>query len=312
MAEQPSKILIVDDDISHLKVLKNLLNGEAELYLAKNGTKALEIAKKQQPTLILLDIMMAELTGFDVIEQLKNELLTSDIPVIFITGLNRMEDEEKAFKLGACDYIQKPFSACIVKARVKLHLQLEQQKQLLSEQANIDPLTQVANRRRFDEVFQKEWLAAYRDQNCLSVLMIDIDYFKPYNDLYGHQVGDEILTQISKTINKQFNRPRDLFARYGGEEFVAILPNTDGENAKRIMDTCCKLINQLEIEHKSSAMSNVLTISIGGFSGVVDQYFNAEKVLNLADDMLYQAKHNGRNQSVLFTPPVQRIEMSAI
>jgi diguanylate cyclase (GGDEF)-like protein len=217
--------------------------------------------------------------------------------VIFITGLSDVDNEEKGFLLGACDYIQKPFHATIVRARVKLHLQLAHQCKLLEELASIDPLTSLANRRKFDHVLEMEWLASQREQTQLTILMLDIDFFKPYNDHYGHPAGDVVIKKVAKVLSRQFSRPRDFVARYGGEEFVVILPNTCGEDILAKMDECCRAVEALSITHDYSQASDHITVSIGGVGCTPTSDIDAASVVEAADAHLYLAKGSGRNQA---------------
>lgn len=287
-------VLIVDDEKSNLKILSDILKEEANILIAKNGTQALQKACEAQPTLILLDVVMPDMDGFDVITELKNDKRTHAIPVIFITGLSDVAHEEKGFTLGACDYIQKPFHASIVKARVKLHLQLARQRQMLEELAHIDPLTSLANRRKFKQVLEYEWSAARREKSCLTILMIDIDKFKPYNDNYGHPMGDEVILRVGRMLSNQFNRPRDFVARYGGEEFVVLLPNTPGEQVQDKMQECCDAVRSLEIVHEYSELG-VVTVSIGGVSCHPCEEIDEAQAVEAADAHLYLAKGSGRN-----------------
>jgi diguanylate cyclase (GGDEF)-like protein len=300
MTRQNSKpnVLIVDDEKSNLKILSEILKEDANVLIAKNGMQAINKAKQLQPTLILLDVVMPQMDGFDVIQALKNNEETHAIPVIFITGLNDVDNEEKGFSLGACDYIQKPFHASIVKARVKLHLQLARQCKLLEELANIDPLTSLANRRKFDQTLELEWLAARRDGSSMAIMMIDIDYFKQYNDHYGHPAGDNVIQRVGNLLSQQFGRPRDFVARYGGEEFVVILPNTPGESVVEKMEACCKAVAQLNIPHIHSKASDIITVSIGGSSSMVTPNITPQEAVNSADAQLYMAKEAGRNQAL--------------
>lgn len=290
------KILIVDDETANLKILREILRDDADIQAAKSGEQALAIASKQQLTLILLDVVMPEMDGFEVIKQLKSDERTRAIPVIFITGLRDVDNEEKGFALGACDYIQKPFHAAIVSARVKLHLELIHQRQLLTELAHIDPLTSLGNRRKFDYVLELEWSIAKREHTSLAILMIDIDFFKNFNDNYGHSAGDEVIQTVGMALKNQFSRPRDFVGRYGGEEFVVVLPNTCGELLQDKIQKCCDAIANLNIEHERSDVCNVVTVSIGGAlcEPVVSGY--AEQVVKAADTQLYHAKKGGRNQ----------------
>jgi diguanylate cyclase (GGDEF)-like protein len=290
-------VLIVDDEKSNLKILSEILKEDANVLIAKNGKQAISKAIQLQPTLILLDVVMPEMDGFEVIKALKSDKQTKDVPVIFITGLNDVDSEEKGFSLGACDYIQKPFHASIVKARVKLHLQLARQCQLLEELANIDPLTSLGNRRKFDQTIELEWLAARRDGSSLAVLMIDIDYFKQYNDQYGHPAGDNVLQQVGTVLSQQFVRPRDFVARFGGEEFVIILPNTSGDAVIEKMAECCQAVAALNIVNHN-AIDDVLTISIGGTSTVFNSDLSVEQLVKAADEQLYESKRAGRNRAL--------------
>jgi len=290
-------VLIVDDEKSNLKVLSEILKEDAHVLIAKNGAQALSRAKQVVPTLILLDVVMPEMDGFDVILALKNDELTRNIPVIFITGLSDVDNEEKGFLLGACDYIQKPFHASIVKARVKLHLQLAHQCRLLEELASIDPLTSLANRRKFDQVLELEWAAGKRDNTQLTILMIDIDFFKAYNDHYGHPAGDDVIKKVAKVLNEQFNRPRDFVARYGGEEFVVVLPNTFGDNILSKMQTCCQAVASLNIPHEYSSVSDCITVSVGGVGCKPTDDIDIGAVVEAADAHLYLAKGSGRDQA---------------
>ena len=298
MIEQDKpNVLIVDDEKSNLKVLSEILKDQAHVLIAKNGQQALARAKQVQPTLILLDVVMPEMDGFDVILALKNNEATRDIPVIFITGLSDVDNEEKGFLLGACDYIQKPFHAAIVKARVKLHLQLAHQRILLAELASIDALSGLNNRRKFDEILEVEFAAAKRDRTQLAILMIDIDYFKPYNDHYGHRAGDEVIRKVAKVIHDQFCRPRDFVARYGGEEFVVILPNTCGEDIPLKLDLCCKAVSSLNIVHEYSSVSDCITVSIGGVGFRPETDCKPDAIVEAAAAHLYLAKDAGRDQA---------------
>ena len=290
------KVLIVDNETSNLKILREILQDHMDVLVAKSGQQALKIAEIQQPTLILLDVVMPEMDGFEVITHLKRNEKTRSIPVIFITGLSDVESEVKGFNLGACDYISKPFHAVIVNSRVKLHLDLARQRTMLQNLAHIDPLTSLGNRRMFNNALEQEWGAAKRDKKPMAILMIDIDFFKPYNDNYGHPVGDEVIQQVGGAIKDTFIRPRDVTARYGGEEFVVILPDVSEELFQGKVQKCCEAIFALNINHEYSSVAEVVTVSIGGlYCNNVDS-LDCNKAVEHADEQLYQAKTNGRNQ----------------
>ena len=294
LQEKPS-ILLVDDEKANLKILSGLLKDDAQILLAKSGEQAISKAMELRPDIILLDIIMPDMDGFEVIKRLKNSAVTSSIPVIIISGLVDANLEQEGLRLGACDYIQKPFHSAIVKARVALHLKLLQQRQLLEQLALIDPLTAIANRRKYEDTLKVEWQTAVRAGTCLSLAIVDVDYFKQFNDTLGHAKGDKALEQVASVLSEQLKRPKDLAARYGGEEFVLLLPETDVEGGKGIVNTCRLAVESLQIEHPGSKTSQVLTISAGGITCYPKDEKGMEEVLNKADQMLYTAKEIGRN-----------------
>ncbi|WP_321530312.1 diguanylate cyclase [uncultured Desulfuromonas sp.] len=293
--DQQQKILIVDDEKVNLRILRDILQAEAAVILAKDGAQAIRKATQFHPDLILLDVMMPDRSGFEVLGELKSDAATGRIPVIFVTALSDVENEKKGLKLGACDYIYKPFDAEIVKARIDLHLQLVRQRKMLEELANIDALTSIANRRKYEEVFEMEWRIALRSGKSLSVVMVDIDCFKQFNDLYGHAAGDAALKQVARTLSANLKRPGDFVARYGGEEFVVLLPDTGLDGSLHIMQTCRQAIEALRIEHGNSNAAPVLTISAGAYTLVPKEQDDRQAVLKRADDMLYRAKQQGKN-----------------
>lgn len=222
------QILIVDDVPRNLQLLGNILKSEdLNVAFAQNGKQAIEYALNKQPDLILLDIMMPEMDGYEVCWKLKENNLTKDIPVIFITALGDTADEYRGFKLGGVDYITKPFDSKIVQVRVENYLRLKRKTDLLEQLSSIDGLTEIPNRRRFDETFDNEWARAKRIQIKISLIIADIDYFKQFNDTYGHAAGDKCLRKVARALKRTIQRPSDFVARYGGEEFVLILPETD-------------------------------------------------------------------------------------
>jgi diguanylate cyclase (GGDEF)-like protein len=242
--------------------------------------------------------MMPEMGGYEVIKYLKNNDKTKDIPVIFVTALKSIEDEEHGFKLGAVDYIIKPFSPPIVKMRIRNHLRIVHQYKLLDQLAHLDGLTEISNRRRFDEVFHKEWARSARNGSPFSLAMIDVDYFKQYNDHYGHAMGDIALQKIAKALDSVLRRPADLIARYGGEEFVMLLPEMDIAAAEIIADRCLQIIIDLNIPHHFSEVADMVTVSIGLATIYIDCATSPQTFLNAADQNLYQAKQSGRNRLV--------------
>ncbi len=289
------KILIIDDDKTNLSILSQILEGSAQIILAISGQQGIEKAIEFQPDLILLDVTMPDMDGFEVITRFKNDALISSIPVIFVTGKNDNNHEEKGLKLGAADYIYKPFNIEILKARISLHLQLARQRKMLETLANIDSLTAIANRRLYNEVAEKEWKSSARTAAPLSLAMIDIDYFKLFNDHYGHALGDDVLKQVAGAIDKCCSRPRDFVARYGGEEFVVVLPDTDKEGAQKIFEACRAAVETLQISHEKALNNDIVTISLGAVTTVPKESDCFDAFVKIADDKLYLAKEKGRN-----------------
>ncbi|TWX53080.1 GGDEF domain-containing response regulator [Colwellia hornerae] len=292
-------ILIVDDDKANRKMLKELLQEQAKIIFAKNGKQAKELAKKHLPDLILLDVVMPDISGFEVIDTLKNNDKTMNISVIFITGLANDDDEERGFNLGGCDYIYKPFKPNIVIARVMMHLELIRQRKMLDEIAHIDALTGVNNRRKMDLVLKNEVAAIKYKHSNLLVAILDIDYFKQYNDGYGHGAGDVALRQVGQALREIFVRPRDFVARYGGEEFVIVLPDCDKASATIMLSNIVQAIQDKKIKHQYSSVSPQLTVSVGAVVVQSSPSVAVADIMKKADDLLYQAKNDGRNQYCL-------------
>lgn len=293
------KILIVDDEKANRKILKELLQDQAKIIFAKNGEQAIEFAQKHVPDLILLDVVMPDKSGFEVIETIKNDPVTMATSVIFITGLANCHDEEKGFALGGCDYIYKPFNTNIVSARISTHLELIQQRKMLDSIAHIDALTGISNRRKLDKVLHDELAANRRENKQLLVAMLDVDYFKQFNDHYGHGAGDIALKKIASLFREVLNRPRDFIARYGGEEFTIVLPDCNEQGANLVLNNIVNALAAKEIVHEYSATAKYLTMSVGAVLVNGENSSNTQQILDIADRLLYQAKNNGRNQVVL-------------
>ena len=292
---QRQSILIVDDQPANIKILANLLKSEYNIQVAKNGVKAIELSQGiSPPDLILLDIMMPEVDGYRVCHELKNHQNTSNIPIIFITAMDEASNETHGFHLGAVDFISKPFHPEIVKARVRTHMNLKIKTDQLEKMSNIDGLTGIANRRYLDHALQNELSRLQRSGKPLGVVMLDIDYFKPFNDNYGHGKGDECLIQVAKVLQEVINRPADLLARYGGEEFVVLLPETDATGVNKISEDLRMAVNLINYPHEYSMVATHVTISVGCISKVISDE-TPECLLQLADNALYEAKRKGRN-----------------
>ncbi|AWK88062.1 diguanylate cyclase [Azospirillum thermophilum] len=297
MAEKRPKILVVDDIPSNVHVLSRILKDDYDIYFATDGERALELVQSRMPDLVLLDIMMPGMDGFEVCTRIKADTTTRDIPVIFISAKSEVEDETRGLEVGAIDFITKPISPPIVKARVRNHLLLKRQADLLRSLSFLDGLTGIANRRQFDETMQREWRRCARMHAPLSLIMLDVDHFKAFNDHYGHQAGDECLRAVAEVLAEQVKRPSDLVARYGGEEFVCLLPETENEGAILVAERLRDAVARLGIPHASSPVAPHVTISLGVATALPTSDTSPESLSQLADQLLYQAKRSGRNRA---------------
>jgi len=290
-------ILITDDEKTNLDILGSILSPLYNLLISRSGPRALELAREHKPDLILLDVLMPEMSGFEVITKLKEMEGTDRIPVIFITGLTSVDDEEKGFFLGAVDYIAKPFNKSIVKARVNTHIKIIDQMRTIEKFGLIDPLTKISNRRGFENRLNLEWSRALRDRTPVSILIMDIDKFKNYNDTFGHQQGDKALKTFADISAKALLRSVDFAARWGGEEFVVLLPGTDTDGAAEVAERIRKQIEGTVITTDDGDETSI-TVSIGVNSLVPDQDATIEDFIKKADQALYKAKETGRNRTV--------------
>lgn len=289
-------LLIVDDEKQNRLLLTELFGTTYKIIQAKNGVQALEKARQHRPDLILLDVLMPEMDGMGVLRELKRDDATRLIPVIFITALNSATDEENGLNQGAVDYISKPFHPPIVRVRVHNQLQLLHQRRLLEQLASLDGLTGIPNRRQFDATLLKEWHRCQRNQQPLSLIVADVDFFKKYNDALGHAAGDRVLQEVAATLRQAARRPGDLVARYGGEEFVLLLPETDATSAQALAEGLQQLLHSKAFAHPNSSLGPWLTMSMGGNTIVPSTTALDPEFFALADAALYRAKHQGRNQ----------------
>ena len=293
-----NQILMVDDSPVNIRMLIDALQSDYELSVATNGPDALEIAGSHTPPdLILLDIMMPGMDGYEVCRLFKENEATRDIPIIFVTGKNDDRDETKGLELGAVDYITKPFSIPIVKARIRTHLELKNKRDLLQRLSMTDGLTRIANRRRFDDFLTYEWKRGRRTQIWLSLIMIDIDFFKAFNDHYGHLQGDECLKMVAETLSGLSMRFTDCVARYGGEEFAVILTETPHEGAASLAEKMRTAVETRHIPHAGSPVSDWVTVSVGAASVIPSNDVSPLSLIQCADKMLYAAKVEGRNRT---------------
>ena len=299
---QKGRILIVDDAMENIQILHHALQDAYDVLFAMSGEKALQIAQHQLPDLILLDAVMPEMDGYAVCAALRASAITRDIPIIFVTALNTPEDETRALDAGAADFISKPVNAAVVRARVRTQLTVKRQSDALRELTLTDGLTGVSNRRAFDEKLHNEWRRCARAQVPMALLLVDIDYFKLYNDHYGHQAGDACLQLVGAAMKRAAKRPQDLVARYGGEEFAILLPQEDIKGAEAVARRVLDEIEGLAIAHARSGAAPVLTVSMGVASVIPNEKRDPGKLIQLADAVLYQAKADGRNRYLVSQP----------
>lgn len=289
-------VLIVDDAPTNVEILSEVLDSEYEVLFAISGEDALNIAFEETPDLILLDIVMPHMDGYEVCSRLKADSRTRAIPVIFVTAMDQEEDETKGLAMGAIDYLTKPIRPPIVRARVRNHLELKRYRDVLEQLTTTDGLTGISNRRRFDESLECEWSRARRSQKPLSLIMGDIDFFKAFNDHYGHLAGDDCLRQVARALASSVRRPADLVARYGGEEFACLLPETDASGAAWMAKHFLEIMKELNLPHAHSQVVDHVTLSMG-VATVIPLVGQAScDLVRDADRLLYEAKQNGRNQ----------------
>jgi diguanylate cyclase (GGDEF)-like protein len=296
-----AKVLIIEDSRLILHVAKTILGKRGhDVLLAQDGLAGLETAKSQHPDIILLDIIMPIMDGYQVCQSLKEEDITKDIPVIMLTSKSEPTDKVKGLEMGALDYVTKPFDEGELVARVNTQLRLkelrealEEKNQQLRELANRDGLTQLYNHRYFHEQLSKDFLRARRYHESLSCILLDIDYFKKFNDTHGHQTGDVVLRTLGHLIQDSI-RDSDFAARYGGEEFALVLYHSDEPAALDVAERLRQAVEQCEIRHGDTLLH--VTISIGVATIPNEAIRDSKALIECADKALYRAKDNGRNR----------------
>ena len=306
MESSHTNILIVDDVEDNLEILGDLLTFDGyHVQTARSGEEALKLVQESYPDLILLDILMPGIDGFEVCTRLKADENTKDIPVIFVSSMTDIDSKVQGFKVGGVDYINKPFQHAEILVRVNTHVtmlrlrkHLEEQNAELERLANTDYLTDLYNRRRFFNTAEVEFAEAVRSGNPISITLIDLDHFKRVNDTHGHLTGDRVLVHIAHLIRSNC-RAGDVAARYGGEEFAILHPSLDRENAFRVAERIRRKVETNPFLHERDKIGMTLS------AGVVDtrtckDCLQVDDILSKADIALYQAKDGGRNQVVIF------------
>ena len=254
------------------------------------------IAQVEPPDLLLLDVVMPGMDGYQVLHAWKEQTETRAVPVIFVTGKDAVEEQTRGLGAGAEDYITKPYQMPLVLARAETQLKLKRKSDLLHRLASIDPMTEVGNRRRFDDVLDREWRRAARQEQLLSLAFVDVDHFKLYNDEYGHAAGDECLRKVARAMASVVRRAEDFLARYGGEEFAVILPGTDLRGAKHVGETLRKKVESLAIPHAGNPGIERVSVSIGVATVLAAPKVSPVTLVEAADAQLYRAKESGRNR----------------
>lgn len=316
-------VLLVDDQPMIAEAVRRALEEEKdiEFHYCQDPSKAIKIANRIHPTIILQDLVMPEVNGLMMVKFFRVNKETAQIPIIILSTKEDPKVKSEAFSLGVNDYLVKLPDKIELIARLRYHSTAylyhrqrdeafaaleESQRQLheanlaLEKLSSLDGLTGIANRRQFDKVIANEWNRAMRNYTPISLLMLDIDFFKLYNDAYGHQKGDACLKTVADALKANEKRPADLAARYGGEEFAVILPETDSHGAMEIATSILEMIHGANIPHKASTVNSCLTASIGVATMTAERGAPPEDLIAQADKALYQAKEQGRNQVVVF------------
>ncbi len=313
-------VFVIDDQMMVIEAVRRMLSTESDIafHYSTDSKNAVDAAIDIEPTVILLDLVMPEVDGMTLVRLFRQHKKTADIPVIVLSSIDAPVDKGAAFSAGASDYIVKLPDQIELLARIRAHSQsylnklerdaafaelielkaaLEESNNALQLLSCLDGLTEIANRRRFDDFMQSEWKRAVREDSTFTLIMIDIDYFKAYNDNYGHQKGDETLKAVVAALNKAINRPADLLARYGGEEFIIGLPDTTMSGALKLANVLLDNVRELNMMHAYSEVAPKVTISAGIACCEPKLRQNTiEALIGAADKAMYQAKKNGRNQ----------------
>jgi len=313
-------VLLVDDQIMVAEGIRRMLESEPDIeyHYCSDASLAVQMATEINPTIILQDLIMPNIDGYTLVRSYRENGATANIPIVVLSTKEAPQDKSIAFENGANDYLVKLPDKIELIARIRAHTkayltQLERdeafrklgelQRELQKSNAELqkltrqDGLTGIANRRSFDDFIRKECLRSARDGTPISLILIDIDFFKLYNDNYGHLKGDECLHKVAETLQRAAQRPADLVARYGGEEFAVILPSTDAVGAIKIADSLRLAIEGLELPHAYSPLCNIVTISMGIASKIASEKESPADLIEMADEALYEAKNAGRNQS---------------
>jgi diguanylate cyclase (GGDEF)-like protein len=308
------KILLVDDTPAELKIISAYLKKMGhELISCTNGEEAVECYRNHTVDLVLLDIVMPVMDGYEAARRIRG-YKDGWVPIIFLSGRDSPKDIAAGIEAGGDDYLVKPIDEVILGAKmrameriadmrerlIEVSIELEEANAELQKLADVDGLTGIANRRSLDAYLENETARCIRENQPISVIMIDLDHFKAYNDYYGHLAGDNCLKRIADILQNKVRRPSDMAGRYGGEEFCIILPNTDKEGARHVAEFVRLTVEELRIPHAGNGAEGVVTLSLGVVTHYPDPSFAISTLLNEADKALYHAKRSGRNRVEVF------------
>lgn len=291
-------VLVVDDEVSNIEILSAVLEDDYDVCFATSAEEVYDLLRTVMPDLVLLDVLMPGTNGYEVCKRIKRNSLLADIPIIFTTALGDEGAELEGLALGAIDYITKPISPSIVQARVRNHLEMKRMRDQLATLAVTDALTGLGNRRQLEQSLKRETARLSVVGGNLSVIILDIDFFKRFNDLYGHAVGDQCIVQVAATLHRAARRAADVTVRYGGEEFACVLPDIDHDEVMEIAETIGLRISALGIPHGASETAPFVTVSLGVATAPCTADILAEAWIYAADAQLYRAKNGGRNRVV--------------
>ncbi len=304
------KVLIVEDSRINLRQISSIVSKMGhDIVTAHNGKEAITAFKSENPDIILMDVMMPEMDGYEAARHIKKLVGNRWVPLIFLTAMTEAEDLAEGIDAGGDDYLAKPVNKVILTAKIKamsriaamqkelfeLTEKLESANKKLEALSKTDPLTKIPNKRHFSETFEKEWGRAIRNKTSLALLLIDIDFFKKYNDHYGHMQGDWCLKSVAQGLAETLRRPADFIARFGGEEFIAILPENNTEQGKQVAENMVEHIRSLNIPHVLSETASCVTVSIGVSSVIPTTDAKPDDLISKADEALYHTKQHGRN-----------------
>ena len=296
-ASRRATVLVIDDQPINIRTVHHALAQEHEILMATSGAAGVDACRQHQPDLVLLDLVMPDMSGIDVAQRLKADPLTQAIPIIFVTASTDSEEESACWEAGAVDFVTKPFNAMTLRRRVQVHLALKRQAEMLQRMAYIDGLTEIPNRRYFNERFAAEVMRARREGSKLTLMLADVDFFKRYNDHYGHQAGDDCLRQVAAAFRRAMRRPADFAARYGGEEFAVLAPGAGSGAAQKLADALRREVHALALPHAASSAAAIVTVSIGVVSVDTWRSQDVDALLREADVQLYRAKEQGRDRA---------------